>query len=93
MNMIDFLGTLASFAMPFFNIPMIMRFLKRKRSDDISLIWTGGVWGCTLLMTPKALTSSDLAFRLFGITNILFFSVVTFLVFYYRMRGKHGNPD
>ena len=88
---IDWIGTAASFAMPFFNIPMILRLLKRKRSDDISLIWTGGVWICIVLMTPKALTSSDLAFRLFGMTNILFFSAVTFLVFYYRRREAHGN--
>lgn len=80
------IGTIAAFLMPFFNIPMILRLLKRKRSEDVSLIWIGGVWVCTLLMTPNALASVDLGFKLFGISNILFFTVNTFLVFYYRVR-------
>ena len=84
--MSDWIGTIAAFLMPFFNIPMIMRLLKRKRSDDVSLLWIGGVWVCTLFMTPKALTTTDLAFRLFGISNIFFFTTVTFLVFYYRVK-------
>lgn len=87
--MIDTIGTAAAFLMPFFNIPMIYRLIHRKRSDDVSLVWIGGVWICTVLMTPKALTSPDMGFKLFGISNILFFTVNTFLVFYYRIKpGK-----
>jgi uncharacterized protein with PQ loop repeat len=91
--MTDWIGTVASFIMPFFNIPMIFRLLKRKRSDDISLTWVGGVWVCILLMTPKALRSADLAFRLFGISNIIFFSVMAALVFYYRLRVSRAGRD
>jgi len=89
--MIDIVGTIASFAMPFFNIPMILRLLKRKRSDDFSLVWTGGVTGCIFLMTPKALTSVDLAFKLFGYSNIILFTSMAFLIFYYHFKPGHGD--
>lgn len=85
----DTLGTAAALIMPLFNIPMIIRLLQRKRSDDISLFWTGGVWLCTVLMTPRAIGSADIAFKLFGLTNIVFFSAVAFLIFYYRVKPKH----
>ncbi|MBI4387539.1 MAG: hypothetical protein HY582_00650 [Candidatus Omnitrophica bacterium] len=79
--------------MPFFNIPMIMRLLKRKRSDDISLIWTGGVWVCTLLMTPKAILSQDIAFKLFGFSNVILFSAVSVLIFYYHWKPGRGSRN
>ncbi len=80
------IGPCAAFFLPFFDIPMILRLLKRKRSDDVSLIWTGGVWVCTLLMTPKAFTSEDLTLKLFGMSNVVLFSALAFLVFYYRLK-------
>ncbi len=87
--MMNMIGSVTAFVMPFFNIPLILRLLKRKKSDDISLTWAGGVWVCIVLMTPKALHSPDIAFRLFGYSNIVFFSVVAFLIFYYRWKpGK-----
>lgn len=89
----DWIGSLAAFLMPFFNIPMILRLLKRKRSDDISLIWTGGVWVCTLLMTPKAIFSQDVAFKLFGFSNVILFSAVSILIFYYHWRPGDVNRD
>lgn len=85
----DWVGSISAFLMPFFNIPLILKLLQRKRSDDISLTWAGGVWICIILMTPKALTSADIAFRLYGYSNVVFFSIVTFLIFYYRWKpGK-----
>ena len=84
----DWIGILAAFLLPFFDIPMIIRLIRRKRSEDVSLIWTGGVWICTLLMTPKAISSRDLALKLFGISNLILFSVLAILVFYYRLRPR-----
>lgn len=89
--MMNTIGTIAAFLMPFFNIPMITHLLKRKRSVDFSLSWIGGVWTCTILMTPRAITSEDLALKLFGYSNLILFSMVTCLVFYYRVRP--GNLD
>ena len=80
------IGTISAIALPFFNIPLIVRLWQRKRSEDFSLSWAVGVWVCIVLMTPRALSSSDEAFKLFGIINILFFSVVTFMIIWYRRR-------
>ena len=78
------LGMIASFLLPLFNIPLVLRIVKRKSSDDISLIWVSGVWICILLMTPRALVSTDLAFKLFGIMNLVFFTLVMFFTVKYR---------
>ena len=82
------IGTWSAIALPLFNIPLIIRLWKRKSSEDFSLSWALGVWVCIVLMTPQALRSTDEAFRAFGIVNILFFSVVTFLVVKYRRKSK-----
>ena len=82
------IGTVSAVALPFFNIPLIVHLWRRKRSDDFSLSWAVGVWVCIVLMTPQALRSSDATFRAYGIVNILFFSVVAFLIVWYRRRNK-----
>ena len=84
---IEKIGIVSSVALPLFNIPLIVRLLKRKRSEDFSLVWAVGVWVCIILMTPQALRSSDIAFRTYGTVNILFFSVVTFLIVKYRTKS------
>ena len=86
---IEKIGTVSAIALPFFNIPLIVHLWRRKRSDDFSLSWAVGVWVCIVLMTPQALRSSDVTFRAYGVVNILFFSVVAFLIVWYR-RGNRG---
>lgn len=86
MDLIQKIGAIAGFIMPFFNIPLILRIIKRKSSDDISLGWVMGVWICILLMTPAALTSQDIAFRAYGITNVIFFTAVTFVTLKYHKK-------
>ena len=81
-------GAVASFVLPFFNIPLILRILKRKSSDDISLTWVIGVWICVLLITPAALLSEDIVFKIFGFMNLILFSVVAFVVLKYRTWTK-----
>ncbi len=87
MELIGHIGTIAGFALPFFNIPLIIKIIRRKSSADISMTWVAGVWICIFLMTPRAIQSQDIAFRLFGITNIIFFSLVSFFAVKYR-KGK-----
>jgi len=82
------IGAAAGFLMPFFNIPFILRIIKRKSADDVSLIWVFGVWLCILLMSPAAITSQDIAFRLFGWTNLVFFTVVVFVTVRYHHKFK-----
>ena len=78
------LGILASFLMPFFNIPLILHIVKRKSSDDISLTWLLGVWLCIVAMFPATWISHDPAFKVFGIVNIIFFSLVVAVSLKYR---------
>lgn len=82
------LGMLASFILPIFNIPLIMKMVKRQSSSDISMTWAAGVWICILLMTPRAVTSPDVVFRIFGVTNLVFFSAVFFCTVKYRKGNK-----
>ena len=81
---IEKIGMISALALPLFNIPLILRLVQRKSSGDFSVSWALGVWVCIGLMTPQALRSSDPAFRAFGAFNLLFFSIVTFLVLKYR---------
>jgi len=87
-KILSHLGAIAGFILPLFNIPLILRIVKRKSADDISLIWVFGVWICILLMSPAAFLSSDVAFRLFGYTNLFFFSGVVFVTVKYHHRFK-----
>jgi uncharacterized protein with PQ loop repeat len=84
--MLETLGMVAGIVLPFWNIPLIVRIQRRRSSEDLSLFWALGVWGCFALMLPAALTSPDKVFKVFSIVNIFFFTIVTFQVV--RFRGK-----
>ncbi|MFH0986078.1 MAG: hypothetical protein V1882_11215 [Candidatus Omnitrophota bacterium] len=78
----------AGCVLPLFNIPLIVRIVKRKSADDLSLVWVFGVWICILLMSPAAFTSQDMAFRMFGWVNIIFFTGVVFVTVKYHHKFK-----
>jgi hypothetical protein len=80
----QFLGMLSGILMPFFNIPLILRIVKRRSSEDISLTWVVGVWACVVGMVPASLISSDLVLFTFGIVNVIFFSGVLITVLYFH---------
>lgn len=82
--LIEKFGLIAATAMPFFNIPLIIRIIKRRSSKDISLSWAFGVWICILLMAPSGFKSEDLVFRTFNIVNVIFFTGVMFVTWKYR---------
>jgi uncharacterized protein with PQ loop repeat len=88
MEYVHQVGAVAGFVLPFFNIPLIIRIIRRKSSNDLSLVWILGVWICILLMSPAALTSDDFAFRAFGYTNLIFFTAVVFVALKYRKSEK-----
>ena len=90
---IETIGIIAGVALPLFNIPLIFHLVKRKSSDDFSLSWAVGVWVCIVFMTPEALRSNDMAFRAFGIVNLIFFSIVAFFIIKYRFKPRDtGGP-
>ena len=86
-NYIQKIGLIAGVVLPLFNIPLIVRLWRRKRAEDLSVTWAVGVWVCIVLMTPQALRSTDVAFRAYGIVNILFFTVVAFQIVWYRRKS------
>jgi len=85
--MLETLGMVAGIVLPFWNIPLIVRIQRRRSSEDLSLFWALGVWGCFALMLPAALTSPDKVFKVFSIVNIFFFTIVTFQVVRFRRKG------
>lgn len=88
---LQWIGTVASVILPFFNIPLIMRIVKRKSADDISLVWVFGVWACILAMVPTTFLSQDPAFRWFGYINTVFFTGVVFVTVKYHHRFKKNK--
>jgi uncharacterized protein with PQ loop repeat len=76
--MIDKIALAASIILPLWNIPLMMRIIKRRSSEDISLFWAIGVWLCMAAMLPSGLKSDLIVWKVFAIGNLVFFSGVTF---------------
>ena len=88
MDFVHQIGLVASIVMPLFNIPLIIKIVKRRSSEDISIPWAMGVWICCLLMAPSGVTSSDIIWRSFNIVNLVLFSAVVFVVLKYRKKSN-----
>ena len=82
------IALIAAIALPLWNIPLIVRVVKRKSSHDISLYWVLGVWFCFLLMAPQAFRSVDPVWRAFNIMNLILFTAVVIAVLKYRKKGN-----
>lgn len=82
-NVIQNIGLAAAVVLPLWNIPLIVRIIKRKSSGDISIFWALGVWVCFVLMAPSGFTSKDLVWKVFNMVNLILFSgvVITVLIF------------
>lgn len=92
-NLIYYLGMVGSIVLPFFNIPLIIRVVKRRSSEDISLIWLFGVFACLLAIEPAAWVSSDLTFKVFNTVNIVLYSAVFFVVIYFRVKIRNKRKS
>lgn len=86
-DVIRFLGLCAAVVLPLWNIPLIVRIVQRKSSQDISLWWAVGVWICLVIMAPSGLTSKDIVWKVFNIMNFILFSAVTATTLMYH-KGK-----
>ncbi len=87
MSFIQQVGLVAAIVLPLWNIPLIIRIIKRKSSKDISLMWAVGVWVCLVLMAPSGFVSEDIVWKAFNIMNIILFSLVTLFTIIYH-KGK-----
>jgi len=83
-SLIENVGLVAAVSLPLFNIPLIFRIIKRKSSEDLSLVWVLGVWICIVLMFPSGFKSADTVWRVFNIVNITFFTMVMLVTLKYR---------
>ena len=86
MNVAQILGMTGALVMPVWNIPLIVRIIQRKSSDDISIAWVVGVWVCVMLMVPSSLASKDPVLKMFGIVNAISFSCVFVTVLKYHFK-------
>ncbi|MBF0479291.1 MAG: hypothetical protein HQL26_07385 [Candidatus Omnitrophica bacterium] len=88
MDFIEKMGFVAAVAMPLFNIPLIIKMFQRKSSEDISLMWALGIWGCIILMAPAGFRSPDMVWRTYNYMNVIFFTFVVIATLKYRKWGK-----
>ena len=88
MTLIEQIGLVASIALPLWNIPLMMKIIKRRSAEDISLGWVMGVWVCILFMAPSGFTSKDIVWRAFNIMNLILFTGVVIVVLKYSKKPK-----
>lgn len=84
LTLIDKIAFVGAIALPLFNIPLILRIIRRKSSRDLSLCWVLGVWVCIIIMAPSGFRSSDLVWRVFNYFNITLFTGVVIVTLRYR---------
>jgi hypothetical protein len=89
--MIKALGVVSGFLMPIFNIPLIVRIIRRRSSSDISLVYVIGVWVCVIGMLPSSLKSPDPVLRAFGLMNAIFFTGVFICVLWFHSSVRKGG--
>ena len=70
--------------LPLWDIPLMVRVVKRKSSQDISLIWALGIWFTSVLMAPSAFISGDKLAIGFNTMNVLMLTGVLIVTIKYR---------
>ena len=83
----------AAIVLPLWNIPLIIRIIQRRSSEDISIYWALGVWICFCLMAPAAFRSPDPVWRVFNIMNLSLFTLVVVSVLKFRKRTVSEKKD
>lgn len=86
--MIQKIALIVSIILPLWNIPFILRIMKRKSSHDVSLSWAVGVWVCLVLIAPSGFTSRDTVWRTYNIANFISFSAVLVTVLLHRKKKE-----
>lgn len=83
-DLFSVMGMFAAIVLPLWNIPLIVKIIKRRSSRDLSLSWALGVWVCNLIMAPSAFLSTDPVWRTFYTINLVMFSGVVVVTLKYR---------
>ena len=82
--MLKTIGIWAAIILPLWDIPLIIRVIKRKSSQDISMAWAVGIWATAVLMTPSAIISGDVQAIGFNVMNLTMLTGVMIVVIKYR---------
>ena len=77
-------GFWAAVVLPLWDIPLMVRIVRRKSSQDISLGWVFGLWGSSVLMAPSSFISGDKMAMGFNAVNVIMLTAVLIVVFKYR---------
>lgn len=77
----------AAVILPLWDIPLMVRIIQRKSSQDISLGWAFGLWSSSVLMAPSAFIAGDKTAMGFNLVNVTMLTAVLIVVFKYR-KGK-----
>ena len=80
----DAVGSIAGAALPLFDIPLIVRIVKRRSSKDISVLWAVGLWASSAAMVPAGILSHEWASKAFNIVNITMLTALLMVVIKYR---------
>ncbi len=88
MTPVEYIGLVASIILPLWNIPLMVKIIKRKSSQDISMGWLWGVWICTVIMAPAGFMSKDIVWRTFNMMNLVLFTGVLLVVLRYRKKAS-----
>ena len=80
----------AAVVLPLWDIPLMVRVIRRKSSQDISLGWAFGLWTSSVLMAPSAFVSGDRAAMGFNTVNVTMLTAVLIVVLKYR-KGRSSD--
>jgi uncharacterized protein with PQ loop repeat len=84
MSLLATISLIAGIVLPFWNIPLIARVIKRRSSKDISLWWGLGVWMSLTLMLPHGLMTEEIVLRWFTISNFALFTITFIIILMYH---------
>ncbi len=78
------IGFWAALALPLWDIPLMVRIVRRKSSQDISMGWAVGIWISSVLLAPSAFVSGDKMAIGFNTVNVIMLTAVLIVVLKYR---------
>jgi uncharacterized protein with PQ loop repeat len=84
----DTVGFWAGVMLPLWDIPLIVRVIRRKSSADISLLWTWGLWLSSVFMAPSSFLVHNPMAMAFNIVNVTTLTVVLIAVVKYRKEER-----
>jgi uncharacterized protein with PQ loop repeat len=78
------IGLIAATVLPLWDIPLIVRIVRRRSSQDISLIYAVGIWVTAVMMAPSAFVSGDKLAIGFNVMNVIMLTGVMVVTIKYR---------